>query len=427
MSEAMQEPGAAPRVLQALHAIAVAAGGVHDPAELARVVGERSLGLIGGDVFALSLWDADAGVLRLVATNDPTAPPTPITFLPGQGATGRAFQQRSPVVVEDYTVWKRRVPGLTAQPFRGTVAVPLLVAGQAIGVLALGSHEPRRWGAEQVRVLELLAALVAPPLEAARLYAASQAALARQVALLRAARSLALASHPEEILDRLLEQALALIGVERGVVYRWDEERGALLLARARPAAPEIPLALAGDEGVTGRAFSQAEPVVVHEYQRATGALPAVVEAGVQAVAAVPLTHLGRALGVLTVVTRQPEKRFCARDVEALELLGSLAAAVLAGIEGARLEGVALAARTLAHRLNNDLALAVGGVELLRAEPLLGGQQREFADMAASGLAAATEHIRQFQRVSRLETEDTPVGPILNLERASRPPPDRQA
>jgi PAS domain S-box-containing protein len=60
------------------------------------------------------------------------------------------------------------------------VAVPMLVGGRAIGVLAVGFPEPHRATPAAVETLTLLAAQVAPALEAARLYEMARAELAER-------------------------------------------------------------------------------------------------------------------------------------------------------------------------------------------------------------------------------------------------------
>ena len=104
-----------------------------------------------------------------------------------------------------------------------------------------------------------------------------------------------------------------------------------------------------------------------------------------------------------------------------------------------------------------DTLFATGDVELLppaaprerfagdpdlveRAAKLLGGAERpliyaggganragaaaelaELAEQAAIGLAAANAHLREFQKVVRVETKETPVGPALDLARSTAP------
>lgn len=87
-------------------------------------------------------------------------------------------------------------------------------------------------------------------------------------------------------------------------------------------------------------------------------------------------------------------------------------------MEQARLEGVQLAAREMAHLLNNDLAVAIGLVELLQERQDLPPHLREVLDGAAISLDAAAQHVSQFQDVVRVETKLTPAGWSLDLERS---------
>jgi two-component system chemotaxis response regulator CheY len=68
-----------------------------------------------------------------------------------------------------------------------------------------------------------------------------------------------------------------------------------------------------------------------------------------------------------------------------------------------RLEGVVVAAREVAHRLNNDLTLAVGAFDLLAADDDFPPSLRPLAQKAQGGLEAAITAIRQFQQASRVE------------------------
>jgi PAS domain-containing protein len=86
-----------------------------------------------------------------------------------------------------------------------------------------------------------------------------------------------------------------------------------------------------------------------------------------------------------------------------------------------RLEGILLAAREVGHLLNNDLQLPIGLLETLQRRPDLAPPAREMADEALGWLTSARDHVRQFQRVARVETKETPLGPALDLERSTRP------
>jgi methyl-accepting chemotaxis protein len=83
-----------------------------------------------------------------------------------------------------------------------------------------------------------------------------------------------------------------------------------------------------------------------------------------------------------------------------------------------RLEGVSLAAREMAHLLNNALAMPVGAIDLLQQEPTVPPRLRRMVDQAATSLQDIKRLIKQFQQVVRVETKETIVGPALDLARS---------
>ena len=86
----------------------------------------------------------------------------------------------------------------------------------------------------------------------------------------------------------------------------------------------------------------------------------------------------------------------------------------------ARLEGVRLAAREIAHLLNNDLAVAVGFVDLLREHGQLTPELSDLLRGAVTSLDTAARHIEQLQSVVRVVVKETPAGQSLDLERSQR-------
>jgi hypothetical protein len=98
-----------------------------------------------------------------------------------------------------------------------------------------------------------------------------------------------------------------------------------------------------------------------------------------------------------------------------------MAAAMFGTVERAQLQAVTLAARELAHRLNNDLALAVGTIDMLRGEPSVTDELRELISDAAAGLERVGEQLAQLQQLVRFQTRETPIGPALDLDGSREP------
>jgi DNA-binding response OmpR family regulator len=237
--------------------------------------------------------------------------------------------------------------------------------------------------------------------------------LARHGAVLRVARRFAAEGDPDSLLRHLIEEAVALVEGDAGAVYRWDET--AARLVPVATSSSDVPAEgrdglgqgnLRLEEGAVGRAAQSRAPVVASND-------------GAGSEVAVPLLHEGRLVGGLVVRTGRNRLTSSDENVESLEMLAGVAAAALVGLERAQLVAVTLAARELAHVLNNDLALPVGALELLKEDPALLPHLRQIVEEAGAGLAAAAGHVRRLQQVVRIQTKETPVGPALDLERSA--------
>jgi DNA-binding CsgD family transcriptional regulator/GAF domain-containing protein len=193
-------------------------GGVLDPAEWARRVALHCRGLLDASLVAIYLYDASADELRLLHLES-SSPADPATIPPipaGAGAVGKALLEQEAVALDDYPAWSGALPWAVALGAGSTAAVPLRVQGRAVGVLAASYEHPQRWSDSQLRILNLLAAQVAPALEAARLYQATLVELAQRVAAEETVRQNE--RHLATILERLPIAVLVIDSTGRIVI-----------------------------------------------------------------------------------------------------------------------------------------------------------------------------------------------------------------
>jgi signal transduction histidine kinase len=87
-----------------------------------------------------------------------------------------AFLTGAPVLVDDYMGWPHAGGWAASNGVRSAMAVPLQVAERRTGAMSVRTYEPRHWTAEDAQTMVMLAAQVAPVLEAARLYERTRAA-----------------------------------------------------------------------------------------------------------------------------------------------------------------------------------------------------------------------------------------------------------
>src|SRR5260370_3007688 len=158
-----ETPEVGARRLRTLYELSYSAGRPLDPGELVKLVAEHACELLHGDAVALYLWDAEAGLLMPVFSNDPRQPIEDQPLKLGQGAAGQAVQMRQPVVVEDYEHYAHAVAWGTARQLKSVEAVPLMVGDRPIGALIARFYDqqPALRAAEK-RMPQLLAAQSPP-------------------------------------------------------------------------------------------------------------------------------------------------------------------------------------------------------------------------------------------------------------------------
>jgi signal transduction histidine kinase len=93
----------------------------------------------------------------------------------GRGIAGRIAATRAPYVADDVGAVEV-VSHYLQERIRSLMGVPLLVEDRLIGVLHVGSLAPRRFGSDELRLLQLVGERVALAIENAHLYAAERAA-----------------------------------------------------------------------------------------------------------------------------------------------------------------------------------------------------------------------------------------------------------
>ena len=359
---ARHDPAGLP-LLQALHDISVlAADGRQDPSAVAALAADYACRLLDAEAAAVFDWDEREELLVPVYESPSGFREPPVKR--GEGIVGTVFEFQQPMSVADYQALPMAVPGSAARGMRGALAVPMVVAGRPIGVLGVWTYEIRHFSPEEVQVLAVFAANIAPAFEAARIASQRAAQAERLRSLQEVAVAVTSVHEPGAIAAMAAEKACELVGADGADICWWDDEAGVLTALSSHRAVPTFearPWAPA--EGVLGEAFSRREPVLVSDYQQAAGGMPWVREAGVQSMLAVPLAVRDQALGVLAVHSRRP-RAFHTDQVEILTLLASL---VTPDLEAAHmLESRDLQVRGLTAL--HDVAVAASGI--LDAETL---------------------------------------------------------
>jgi PAS domain S-box-containing protein len=94
----------------------------------------------------------------------------------GRGIAGRIAARGAPMVIDDVSTVEVMSPILQAKGLRALLGTPLVLDGHGIGVIHVGSLSPRRFTADDTRLLQLVADRIATAIGRARLFEAEQQA-----------------------------------------------------------------------------------------------------------------------------------------------------------------------------------------------------------------------------------------------------------
>jgi GAF domain-containing protein len=327
-------------------------------AEALQLIAETSIDLLGSDQAdraSAVIYTYDSALGRFdpesrVAAGEGDAPLTGDLPRPtGMGATSLARRAR---------VLSYEEHGLTFHPLkydagiRTSACYPLLVGGQPVGALYISLHAARRFGDEELLLLDTFVHLAAVAIYNTRQFEGMNRALRRKVDALerlqRADRLISSRRNLDDTLREILNTALNLTGAEHGSFRLLDKRSGQLRLAAlvgANPDRQRESLPPVEASGVVGWVARHRQPACIpdlhqppwSEIYRPLGEQrderPA-GQRGMRSELAVPLLGSGSGLeGVLNVES----PHLAHFDAEAQNVLESLATQATIALQEARL------------------------------------------------------------------------------------------
>ncbi len=328
------------RQFEALYETARELAGEQDLTALLDSVVKRAAALFDTTVGGIYLYEAEPGELVMSAMTGFNVP-IGIRLRLGEGMAGRVAQSREVLNIEDYRTWEGRSPQYEGTPFSSILQVPMLYAGELVGVLAVGEIAPktRQFTEADERLLSLFAASAAGAVRSARLFEAARRRNRALAALYET--SLAVSGELERgaLLQRLSEQVQTVLGPDAFLLSLLDANTGEIEVKLAIEEGQEVAewvgkrFPMDGG-GLTGWIIREQKPLLVSDME--ADSLPAVpkhVKRPARSWLGVPLVMGARTLGAMAVQSFSPE----AFDEGHQRLMESLARQTAIALENARL------------------------------------------------------------------------------------------
>lgn len=286
----------------------------------------------------------------------------------GRGITGTAIRNKHFVVANDLATddsvspWRDQALKLG---YRSAASFPLMVKGEAIGVLVVNADQPRFFDTEEISLLERLALDLSFALEALdrkEELSSSQDLLEK---INQAAPKLLAPLTLEGIYTTVVNEGLNLVGGYDGKILL---KRGKFLKA-AYSSSKEADRVTHRKRGFTYRAFIKRRAFSL-PLERFAQHHPEVESQGIKSVLFIPLSHKSKAFGVLLIRFLE-EHSFTERELELFSLFGSMASLAIRNTELLEETQKALKTRdlfvkTASHELRTPLTTINGYVSLLK-------------------------------------------------------------
>jgi signal transduction histidine kinase len=330
----------------------------------------------------------------------------------GRGFAGRVAETRQPVILPDVDHADVMNPILRQKGIKSMLGVPLLIEGNPIGVLHVGTLTYRTFVADDVDLLQFVADRAALAIEHARAFAAERRAR-RHLEYVQAVTDAAL-THLEldDLLDELLLRIRSILAADTAAILLLDEPTNELVARAARGLEEEVEagVRIPVGAGFAGRVAAERRPVILPDVDHAHVLNAILREKGIKTLLGVPLIARDEVIGVLHVGTLV-HRVFTDDDVQLLQLV---AERVALAIEQAHVHEAAVQFDELqrnfvaiaSHELRTPAASVYGALTTLRGrgDELSEGVRQQLFEVAWQESDRMRRLIEQLLDLSRVDS-----------------------
>ncbi|HZY45913.1 MAG TPA: GAF domain-containing protein, partial [Anaerolineae bacterium] len=305
--------------LAMLNLVSTAISSTLDLPELLNIIVTSAGQVMGNQKAAIFLTDESGQLLNLVAAHGLSA-----EYIAQSQAIPIIAKDRSlaafnkqPLLISDVRTEPNLIdyrPRAEAESIRALADVPLLTRGQAIGALTMYFTEPHQFTLTEIDLLTTYANQAAAAVANAKLYAQTDQALAQRVdqlaALEEIGRDLSASLDFDQVIQRVLERALAATGADFGSISLFDVDQQRVKVMVTHGYTPEATGQLMNqhwpvNHGIVGRAIRSGQAIRINDVSSEPDYIA--VDPQVRSELALPIQRDHTIIGAINLESTKPD------------------------------------------------------------------------------------------------------------------------
>jgi GAF domain-containing protein len=322
------------------------------------LISRKTTQVMGVDSCSIYLLQPDGERMVLQATTG-LAPEAigRATLRRGEGLTGWAAQQGTPVAVRDAAADPRfkLLPETHERGLCSLAAVPLTSQGRVIGAMNVQTARFHDFDEDEIELLSLIGDLAAGALEKAALYDDMRRQIQELTTLAEVSQAVTSPLYLDEMLGVVVEMATRVMQAKVCSLRLMDETGNELMPVATQSQSPAFanrPSVRVG-QGITGQVAQTGQPAIVADVRADPRYLfrERAEREGLVSLLSVPLTVRDKVIGVFNCYTGQPHTFSSKEEV----FFQTLANQTALAIENAHLVAGTAIVREMHHRVKNNL------------------------------------------------------------------------
>jgi signal transduction histidine kinase len=238
----------------------------------------------------------------------------------GEGVTGKAALSGDSIFIEDYPNYPEALPLAIEEGMKSLAVIPLKSRDKIYGTLNIARKEIWKITPFEKNLFSSIGQIISGAMERTSLYAENVKRLEELKTLYSISQEVASKLELQVILQKIMESAIELLGVESGTIALWDNRKQNYAIAIVH----RLPDSLIGKEfsspwsGVIGEVIAKKSPVLYKNYEHHPNRLTELDSYHFKEVLGVPLIVREMIIGTMVVGSSDPEVHFQQSEIDLL-------------------------------------------------------------------------------------------------------------